>query len=775
MTLARGTRWFLLAVALMATAASPLMAINIQMHFSEFRSEEPAFDADGSLLRSLFAYAENYYESIFLDSDHTIEIDFFYDDLDDDTLGRHELELQLHGRETYGDIRIDTRLGSGGATRDWFIDTTPGNHSEFNFNSAQLLWRDLTPAQQDDWFNHHGPGTPDTFEVSYFGDAWSGTDADGRHDMLSVVMHEVGHALGMSARNHSTEDETEGDGDYDFNSGFIFGQTLAAETADGDDGPNTNIAHLDDSNALMFPWIPIGRRRLPSHTDLFSMAAGHSYTTLDVPRREFYGGGTWDSPVGWSGYREPEADDDAWVRDNLFAKVISDGTARNLTVAEGAFVETEGLLDIVQAVTVTGGTSTIRVEPGGERAADEVFIEDGAEIELRGGTLDARHMHIRTGGDLEGTTSDSITINIGSQLINNGRIEAFNDAVMTFHGFSGAWNLDGTLGTGVLDASQGDLIFASGGLQGSYGGTMHIGDGHKVTIAANWRNSTGTINLNGGPTYAARAELEGGRIIFDGGTVNVDGVAEIDAETYFNISPDVVLHDAATELRLGNSAVNDPITYAGGVFRGPGTLVQNGHATVLGGSVVDIAVDRFDWDGTTLSDTTVEAGGQLNITGEEIADAYGSALSIEGGTVTVDTKTIIPQPPPFRPLVIQNPWTMEGELNLSSSGVLQGVLVNIEGTVNLNGHGTIKAPVDFEETATVAISAASDLLELQGTTNYWGGSYSGAGQIEQDGVANIRADTTIGSSLLVRPVFDWDGSVGADAGRRISIPARRSR
>ena len=107
----------------------------------------------------------------------------------------------------------------------------------------------------------------------------------------------------------------------------------------------------------MFPWIPIGRRRLPSHTDLFSMAAGHSYTTLDVPRREFYGGGTWDSPVGWSGYREPEADDDAWVRDNLFAKVFSDGTARNLTVAEGAFVETEGLLDIVEAVTVTGGTS----------------------------------------------------------------------------------------------------------------------------------------------------------------------------------------------------------------------------------------------------------------------------------------------------------------------------------------------------------------------------------------------------------------------------------
>ena len=129
-------------------------------------------------------------------------IDFFYDDLDDDTLGRHRARAFSCTAARRTATFVSTReSGSGGAYRDWFIDTTPGNNSEFNFNSAQLLWRDLTVAQQNDWFNHHGPDTPETFEVSYFGDAWTGTDADGRHDMLSVVMHEVGHALGMSARN----------------------------------------------------------------------------------------------------------------------------------------------------------------------------------------------------------------------------------------------------------------------------------------------------------------------------------------------------------------------------------------------------------------------------------------------------------------------------------------------------------------------------------------------------------------------------------------------
>jgi hypothetical protein len=85
-------------------------------------------------------------------------------------------------------------------------------------------------------------------EVGFTGNANAGGPAAGVWDALSVDMHEVGHALGMSAANTSTIAQT-GDSDYDFNTAFVFGQPLAAEVADG-----ANIAHLDGSGfALMMP------------------------------------------------------------------------------------------------------------------------------------------------------------------------------------------------------------------------------------------------------------------------------------------------------------------------------------------------------------------------------------------------------------------------------------------------------------------------------------------------------------------------------------------
>ncbi len=79
------------------------------------------------------------------------------------------------------------------------------------------------------------------------------------------------------------------------------------------------------------------------------------------------------------------------------------------------------------------------------------------------------------------------------------------------------------------------------------------------------------------------------------------------------------------------------------------------------------------------------------------------------------------------------------------------------------GRGIINAPVDFEAAANVSLPAAGDVLELNNTTNYRGGTYTGAGSMQQDGVANVLANTTIDVNT-----FDWDGSVGATAETNIS-------
>ena len=77
-------------------------------------------------------------------------------------------------------------LGTNAAGHNWFIDTTPWDNSEY-----------LPTSNPNEWV------------------AKEGTDAYGKMDMLSVLLHEYGHALGIehSTDNHEYEYEYE----YEYN------------------------------------------------------------------------------------------------------------------------------------------------------------------------------------------------------------------------------------------------------------------------------------------------------------------------------------------------------------------------------------------------------------------------------------------------------------------------------------------------------------------------------------------------------------------------------
>jgi len=80
-----------------------------------------------------------------------------------------------------------------------------------------------------------------------------------RTDLLTVMLHEIGHALGLSSANSSFIAEN-GDLDVDVTSGIFAGAVI----------PTVSGAHLNLGNSLMFPSSSGGTRTLISQADLMA-------------------------------------------------------------------------------------------------------------------------------------------------------------------------------------------------------------------------------------------------------------------------------------------------------------------------------------------------------------------------------------------------------------------------------------------------------------------------------------------------------------------------
>lgn len=162
-------------LAVQTSFVEQAMAINIVMDFKTGSTEYPDFDPTGSQLIALRGAVETYYQDIFEESDHTLTVEFYYDTLDGGTLAVHRNLRTSGGQPTKCRIRFDT-------DRNWFIDDSPLDNSEFNMQ--QKLYQDLNSTQQGDWFNGN---TPDLLEVTHKGQAFSTAPSAARNytDMWS--------------------------------------------------------------------------------------------------------------------------------------------------------------------------------------------------------------------------------------------------------------------------------------------------------------------------------------------------------------------------------------------------------------------------------------------------------------------------------------------------------------------------------------------------------------------------------------------------------------
>ena len=517
------------AIGSTLTLAQPAEGLEIELIFHNIRSVIPSYDPNAQGLQRLFQYAASHYEERF-PTLGDLKINFWYEVMDSNNGATFQVRSPGPTREA--DIRIRSNRS------DWFIDPTPWNDSEFNMR--QTLWRDLSSSTQEARYNFtSSTDIPSTFEVSYTGRAVSGGPADGRKDMLSVILHEFGHALGVTGRTDLARAET-GDGDYDFTPAFVFGQDLAAEVLS-----SNNTAHLDLRSSLMYRSVGEDQRRRPSHTDLFAMASGSGVVRVNVPRKEYYGDGNWSDNYRWSGNRQPTAADEVFIRDDHTVVVSSDQQAHRLHVAESAivFISTPAVLDVSSQVTVTGSGTSLHIFGVDSEfdASAGLTVEDQAEIRMTSGKLIFGTFDLKESATLVSTSFSgpgTSEVQARFRFHNAGTIRAEGDSHLILKAFFNngidPWDLDGPNGTGRIEATGGDITIESGTFDGPFEGTMEVGPGHFLRINEPWTNN-GTLMLNGGNSVSDSATLSGGDIATGSGSdINVSGHARVETPLTVN-------------------------------------------------------------------------------------------------------------------------------------------------------------------------------------------------------------------------------------------------
>lgn len=324
---------------------------------------------------------------------------------------------------------------------------------------------------------------------------------------------------------------------------------------------------------------------------------------------------------------------------NIYAATISGGKAK--TYGGNFFVGKGGVVTLADdAALVSGGSA----KQGGN-----IYIENGAAVNVNAGTLKFGHSYAH-GGSI--AVYGECYVGAGKVLNGNateqgGNIFVGKAGVLTVNG---AYVQDGTAGTkggniagtGKVNLKDGAII---GGEAKDYGGNFFSGKGANVNITGDWAVIKNGKAKQGGNSYIENGAtvtmtsgwMEAGEASAHGGSIAVYGVLNIEGGT--------ITGNTAQE-QGGNIFVGKAGTLnikGGTVEKGAGTkggnLAGTGTINLIGGKISDGAADNggnlyvsgnITMSGGTISGGTAVKGGSVFMDG---AADPGAQFTMSGGVI----------------------------------------------------------------------------------------------------------------------------------------------
>jgi hypothetical protein len=485
----------------------------------------PTCGEDADLAATMIAAAQHWEDII--EDDHEILISFRWVDESDPSASI--IETDAAGRPTEALIRIP-------ANRSYFYDSTPHDDDEFDMQAR--LYRTVHPDEKVEAFQ----GAPlEIFEVAYIGKE---LDDDQSADILSIVLHEMGHSLGLAddileARPvpACTEDDDPyyhldpdltggadfalkafiGSGDFDC-AHLALGGITACKPPPGDQDttssePSTvdglTIGECTSHQALL--WVseyPSSRHR-PGIADILAVATASGWEEINLPRKYSLAPGPliWDEGESWLGGRVPDAGDDVYIVNQEDQVTVDSfdpgGVARNITITDGNVLNVFFHdFHVGEEIVLEGEGTRLSADADSIVHAFSTVVGEGSILDVPfAGMMDSTH--IESQGEIRGGDG---TIDV-VVLANNGLIRG-NGGLLTFTSSSidDPFDLDGIGIDSRIEALVGDLTF-QGSIHDPVLAGIFVGPGHFITFAEGWEQqalvtTSHVLTLTGGNLQA---------------------------------------------------------------------------------------------------------------------------------------------------------------------------------------------------------------------------------------------------------------------------------